>query len=93
MCIEYLNIHVVIFQEAKRKAVEQKLEMKARQEQENIKKERRKLFLVKQKKEQKIRRLEQKVELVKIVSVTLLGSVCHYLLNVKTFTLCCITCD
>ena len=42
--------------------------MKAKQELENIKKERRKLFLVKQKKEQKIRRLEQKVELVKIVS-------------------------
>jgi len=63
---------VFIFKEAKRKAVEQKLEMKAKQELENIKKERRKLFLVKQKKEQKIRRLEQKVELVKIVSMTTL---------------------
>ena len=50
-----------------RKAVEDKLEHKARVEITETRNERRRLFEERQKKEMKIKALEQKVELAKIV--------------------------
>ena len=49
-------------------AIEEKLEEKANEEKECLKKERQVLFNDRRSKQQKLRRLEQKMELVKIVS-------------------------
>ena len=59
----------VLLQDKKRQEVEKKLEEKARAEKEEVKKERQALFTERKRKQEKIRQLETKMELVKIVSV------------------------
>ncbi|ELU07652.1 hypothetical protein CAPTEDRAFT_135392 [Capitella teleta] len=54
--------------EAKRKAIEQKLDDKAKQEKEDLRKEKQQLFNERRLKKQHLRRLGDKVELVAIVS-------------------------
>lgn len=59
----YLN-----FQEEQRKEIEHKLEEKAKQEKEELQKERRQLFLDRRHRQAKVKMIEQKMEIAKIVS-------------------------
>ena len=55
-------------QEKAREDVEKKLEAKAREEREELKRERQQLFVQRRNKQAKLRQLEHKMQLVKIVS-------------------------
>ena len=59
---------VMCQQEKQRKEVERKLEVKARQEKEELRKEKQTLFLERKHKQLQLKKLQQKIELVEIVS-------------------------
>ena len=64
-----LNRTGIVLQDEQRHAIEQKLEDRARAEKDEIRKEREGLFQERKKQQQKLRRLEHKMELVQSVSI------------------------
>lgn len=67
--LRFLTIIRSGLQDMKRKAVEQKLEEKQKEEKEKLKTEKQQLFIDRKEKLMQMKQLENKIELVKLVSI------------------------